>query len=338
MTSLPDFAARLGDGLYCIDTGFHRPNFDAAYLLVDEGRAAFIDTGTNFAVPRLLATLDALGLRRDAVDWVIPTHVHLDHAGGVGLLMRELPAARLLVHPRGLRHLVDPGALYEGALAVYGEPAMARDYGALVPVDAARASVTHDGMTIVLGTRSLQFADTPGHARHHHCIWDERSRGWFTGDSFGISYRDFDTVAGAWIMVSSTPVQFDPSALAATVQRLLARQPRWMYLTHYGRVDDVERLGAALLQMLRQMVAIAQAVPRTGPHAAKRRHAHLREALLALYEAGLKHHGFKRDAVDVAALLEMDLELNAQGLGIWLDRQHVQAQDHAQDQAQERPS
>jgi glyoxylase-like metal-dependent hydrolase (beta-lactamase superfamily II) len=187
-------------------------------------------------------------------------------------------------------------------------------------------------MSIELGSRRLHFADTPGHARHHHCIWDERSRGWFTGDSFGISYRDFDTAAGAWILVSSTPVQFDPSALAATVQRLLDRRPRCMYLTHYGRVDDVERLGAALLQMLRQMVAIAQTSPRGGAHAAEQRHAHLREALLALYAAGLKQHGFERDAVDVAALLEMDLELNAQGLGIWLDRQT----EHAQENTQER--
>lgn len=330
MTALPDFATRVDDGLYCIDTGFHRPNFDAAYLLVDEGRAAFIDTGTNFAVPRLLATLQALGLRRDAVDWVIPTHVHLDHAGGVGRLMRELPDARLLVHPRGLRHLVDPSALYEGALAVYGEAAMARDYGALVPVDAARAAATHDGMTIVLGTRPLQFADTPGHARHHHCIWDERSRGWFTGDSFGISYREFDTTAGAWILVSSTPVQFDPGALAATVRRLLERQPHCMYLTHYGRVGDVERLGAALLQMLRQMEAIAPASSTTVARAAARRHAHLREALFALYAAGLQQHGCSRDAREVAALLEMDLELNAQGLAIWLDRQPERARENTQ--------
>ena len=81
---LPDFVEALGNGVWCIDTGYHRPRFDAAYLLVDDGRAALFDTGTNPAVPRLLAALDALGLPRDAVDWVIPSHVHLDHAGGAG--------------------------------------------------------------------------------------------------------------------------------------------------------------------------------------------------------------------------------------------------------------
>ena len=93
---------------------FMRPRFDAAYLVVHNGRAAFIDTGTNHAVPRLLAALDALGLARDAVDYVIPTHVHLDHAGGAGLLMSHLPCATMVVHPRGARHMIDPTALYAG--------------------------------------------------------------------------------------------------------------------------------------------------------------------------------------------------------------------------------
>src|SRR4030095_4290858 len=126
----------LGDELYAIDTGFERPSFDAAYLIVDSGRAAFVDTGTNHAVPRLLAALRALELTVDAVDWVIPTHVHLDHAGGAGLLMQSLPRARMLVHPRGERHMVDPGALYAGATAVYGEAEMVRSYG--VPVGGVR--------------------------------------------------------------------------------------------------------------------------------------------------------------------------------------------------------
>jgi len=94
---LPEFVEALGDGVYAIDTGFHRPRFDAAYLIVQQGHGAFVDTGTNHSVPRLLAALDALGIARDRVDYVIPTHVHLDHAGGVGLLMSELPQAQALV-------------------------------------------------------------------------------------------------------------------------------------------------------------------------------------------------------------------------------------------------
>src|SRR6218665_2062654 len=165
-----DFLEDLGQGIYAIDTGFQRPRFDAAYLMVENGRAAFIDTGTNHAVPRLLAALEALGLGPDQVDWVIPTHVHLDHAGGVGLLMQSLPSAQVLVHPRGLRHLVDPTALYQGALAVYGEAEMQRSYGHLVGVPAERIAASHDGQTLSLAGRELLLLDTPGHARHHHCV------------------------------------------------------------------------------------------------------------------------------------------------------------------------
>ena len=171
IAALPPFVEALPHAVYAIDTGFHRERFDAAYLLVHEGRAAFIDTGTHFAVPRLLATLDALGLPRAAVDWVIPTHVHLDHAGGVGTLMAALPQARLLVHPRGARHMIDPSALWAGATAVYGADEMARSYGEVVAVPAGRVDVTHDGMSLSLAGRELTFADTPGHAKHHHCGW-----------------------------------------------------------------------------------------------------------------------------------------------------------------------
>jgi len=318
MAELPPFASALGDGIWCIDTGYHRPQYDAAYLLVDNGRAAFWDTGTNFAVPRLLATLQAVGLGRDAVDWVIPSHVHLDHAGGAGLLMQELPAARMLLHPRGLRHMVDPSALQQAVLAIYGAEAVARDYGTLVPVAPERITVTEDGMAVMLGARRLEFAHTPGHAQHHHCIWDEASGGWFAGDTFGVSYREFDSAAGAWILAISTPVQFDPPALRQSVQRLLARQPRCMYLTHYGRVGEIERLGPELLDGIDRLVALGRATP-----AGAGRDGRLRQALQRQYQQDARAHGCTLGDEAVADALDMDLTLNAQGLGIWLDRQNA---------------
>src|SRR5205814_2808706 len=239
MLSADQFLKAHADGIHVIDTGFHRPRFDASYLLVERGRGAFIDTGTNHSVPRLLASLDAVGLPRDAVDYVIATHVHLDHAGGVGLLMRELPRAKLVVHPRGARHLIDPSQLMAGARGVYGDEEVARSYGEVVGVPAERVVTTEDGSTIALAGRELRFIDTPGHARHHHCIWDERSRGFFTGDTFGLSYREFDTDQGAWLLPTTTPVQFEPGALRQSVLRMLSAQPRQMYLTHFGPVDEV---------------------------------------------------------------------------------------------------
>ena len=312
------FVEALDDGIFAIDTGFHRPLFDAAFLIVEKGRAAFVDTGTNLAVPRLLAALGDLGLPPEAVDFVIPTHVHLDHAGGAGLLMQSLPRAEMLVQARGMRHMIDPQALYQGALAVYGQDEMDRSYGTLVAVPADRVRATSDGMAVQLAGRPLLFIDTPGHARHHHCIWDARSQGWFTGDTFGLSYREFDTSAGAWALPTSTPVQFDPEALRHSIRRLLADRPRCMYLTHYGRVgsgvDDVRRLADLLFEQIDAMVALAEAA-----RAAPDRHAALKTGLAQCYAAQLQRHG----VADVPAglgLLALDIELNAQGLGIWLNR------------------
>jgi glyoxylase-like metal-dependent hydrolase (beta-lactamase superfamily II) len=313
--ALPAFVQDLGHGVFAVDTAFQRDHFDAAYLLIDQGRAAFIDTGTAFAVPRLLAALQALGLKVDAVDWVIPTHVHLDHAGGVGQLMQALPGARLLVHPRGAPHLIDPAKLWAGATAVYGPEEMARSYGELLPVPAERVSASEDGMTVTLGGRPLLLAHTPGHAKHHHCIWDERSRGWFTGDTFGLSYREFDSPRGPWILPTSTPVQFEPDALRASVQRMLAKQPDCMYLTHFGRVAEVPRLGALLLGLLDEMVALGLRLKQ-----APDRHEALKQAQLDVFARSLAEHGCTMARAQIAELLAIDLELNAQGLAVWLDR------------------
>ncbi|NRT55218.1 MBL fold metallo-hydrolase [Sphaerotilus uruguayifluvii] len=310
----------LGHGIFAIDTGFERDHFDAAYLIVDEGRAAFVDTGHNAAVPRLLAALDALGLPREAVDWVIPTHVHLDHAGGAGLLMRHLPGARALIHPRGARHLINPLALVEGARAVYGVEVVRQTYGVIEPIEAGRVVESHDGQRIRLGSRELLLIDTPGHARHHHCVWDERSRGWFTGDTFGISYREFDGADGAWIFPSTTPVQFEPEALRASVQRMLALQPRCLYPTHFGRVDGVERLAAQFLATLDRFEADGLALLARLPDDAPARLAALKEQVASTLVDSALAAGCPVSADRARELLALDIELNAQGMAVWLDR------------------
>jgi glyoxylase-like metal-dependent hydrolase (beta-lactamase superfamily II) len=311
----PEFLQRLPQGITVVDTGFERPRFDAAYLLVDSGRAAFIDTGHNAAVPRLLAALRAAGLGVDAVDWVIPTHVHLDHAGGAGLLMQHLPKARLLKHPRGAPHMIDPGALIAGAEAVYGAEAVARTYGVVQPIDEARVVASDDGMTVTLGSRTLTLIHTPGHARHHHCIWDAASRGWFTGDTFGIAYRELDTAAGPFIFPTTTPVQFEPQPLRESIARLMQREPEVMYLTHYGPLHGVPRLAQLLLEQIDRLEALALRLA-TVPD----RHARLREAVADELLAGLRRQGSTLDDARLRELLAVDIELNAQGVGIWLDR------------------
>lgn len=304
-------------GITTIDTGHgDRPAFCAAYLVVENGRAAFIDCGSNASVPRLLAALQAQGLAREAVDWVVLTHVHLDHAGGAGALMRELPNARLVVHPRGAPHMLDPTRLAAGAAAVYGEEAFAREYGTLLPVPQARVVAAPDGHVVELAGRPLLCADTPGHARHHLAVWDAASRSWFSGDIFGLSYREFDTARGAFVVPTTSPVQFDPGQMRASVRRLMAAQPAAVYLTHYGRVDEVQRLGNDLLEQVDAMVALAHACD---GHPS--RHARLVEALAAFHVERASRHGVADAPARVRALLALDIELNAQGLEVWLDRE-----------------
>ena len=314
-TPTAEFCQALDHGIFVIDTGFVRPGFDAAYLMVDNGRAAYIETGPNSAVPRLLAALEVAGLDRSAVDYVIPTHVHLDHAGGAGLLMSELPNARMLIHPRGARHMIDPTVLMEGVRAVYGTEVANRDYGELVPVPEERVTTTSDGMVVTLGRRQLQIMDTPGHAKHHNCIWDEVSRGWFTGDTFGIAYPELYTPTGPYVVPATAPVQFDHEALHESIQRLLAYRPALMYLTHYGAVANPEQLSVHFLSQVDAMVDVARRLAR-----APDRHEQLKRAFADIYIAELRRSGSTKPESFLREILTLDVELNAQGLGAWLNK------------------
>ena len=222
----------MSHGIHTIDTGFVRTQFDAAYLIVERGRGAFVDCGTNYSVPRMLDALHDAGLAAGDVDWLILTHVHLDHAGGAGELIAHLPNARLLVHPRGARHMIDPSQLWAGASAVYGESVMETTYGRLRAIPQERVVEAPDGYSVTLAGRKLLCLDTPGHARHHLCVYDETANACFTGDTFGLSYREFDTDKGPFVLPTTTPVQFDPDALHVSIRRLVALKPEAMYLTH----------------------------------------------------------------------------------------------------------
>jgi len=306
------------DGIVTIDTGYVRPAFCAAYLVVEKGRAAFIDTGPGKSVPRLLDALRAQGLGPEAVDWVIATHVHLDHAGAAGPLMRELPNATFAVHPEGARHMLDPARLEASAREVYGGE-YDRHHGPLTPIPQARLRSLANGQVLDLAGRPLRCVHTPGHARHHLSVWDARSRSWFCGDTFGVSYRELDSPRGAFIVPSTSPVQFDPDALRASIRRILAEAPEAVYVAHYGRVTGVQQLGASLIAQVDGMVALARDCG-DGPG----RHARLVAGLARKYTERAQREGIT-DTARVAELLAMDIEINAQGLGVWLDRSRVRA-------------
>lgn len=302
------------DGIVTIDTGYVRPRLCAAYLVVEKGRAAFIDTGPGKSVPRLLAALREQGLEPDAVDWVIATHVHLDHAGAAGPLLSELPNATLAVHPQGARHMLDPSKLEASAREVHGAD-YDRHHGPLVPIAQARMRSVADGQVLDLAGRPLRCVHTPGHARHHLSVWDGRSRRWFCGDTFGVSYRELDSDAGAFIVPSTSPVQFDPDALRASIRRILAEAPEAVYVAHYGKVTGVQQLGTRLITLVDAMVDLARRLD-----GAPDRHASLVQALARLYVERAQRQGIADAARRVPELMGMDIELNAQGLGVWLDR------------------
>jgi len=299
-----------------IETGYAYPGYDAAYLLISKGRAAFIDTGVNASVPRLLAALEARGLAPEAVDWVLLTHIHLDHAGGASQLMAQLPNARLGVHPRGVRHMVDPRPLMSAVHEVYGKEFAEREYGTLIPIAAERIEALADGQQIRFGERVLDVIDSPGHAKHHVCYWDGHSQGWFTGDAFGLCLRDFRTALGHCIIPTTSPSQFEPEALHATVGRLLARSPRAVYPTHFGEVLQPERLAPFLLAQVDAQVEAARAIGRGEGGAAR-----LADAFAGIYLASLHAQGWIGDEATMRKNLAGDIQLNADGVKLWIDRQ-----------------
>jgi hydroxyacylglutathione hydrolase len=306
-----------GNGISAIDSEFQRPMLDAIHLLIEDGKAAVIDTATNYAVPLVLEALALKGIRAADVEYVILTHIHLDHAGGAGLLLQHLPNATLTVHPRGTRHLVDPSQLIAGTRAVYGDEFTERIYGDIQPVPAERIVETGEGASISLNGRELRFLDTPGHARHHVAIYDAQSRGVFAGDTFGISYRELDVAGREFIFPTCSPVQFDPRAAHESVDRIAALQPESAYLTHFSRVRDIPRLAADMHRMLTAYEALGKAAPENGAEA---RHVYLREGMREILVGEALAHGCSLRGEHLLDVLAMDIELNAQGLAVWLDR------------------
>ncbi|MDE2050153.1 MAG: MBL fold metallo-hydrolase [Gammaproteobacteria bacterium] len=303
------------DGITAVDTEYVHPGHAAAHIVQHGGRAAFVDVGTNDSVPYLLAALDVLGVAREAVDYLLLTHVHLDHAGGAGRLMQALPNATAVLHPRGAPHMIDPAKLIAGSRAVYGEERFGKLYGDIVPIPAGRVRVTRDADTLSLAGRELEILHTPGHALHHQVFVDRAHACIFTGDTFGISYRELDSPRGAFIIPTTTPTQFDPEQLIASVDRLLAYSPQAMYLMHFSRVTDVPRLGESLKGQIRELTRIAEQSAD-----APDRPAAIRAGMGGLWRELAARHGCPLPPERLLALLEGDLELNTQGLIAWLDR------------------
>ena len=296
-------ATRIGDGVLEIDTllgGWERVT--AGYLV--EGPApVLVETGSQSSVPALLAALEQLGVSATDLAGVAVTHIHLDHAGGVGDVARAFPNATVYVHEKGARHLVDPTRLVDSAARVYGE-LLDRLYGRLDPTPAERVHVLEDGEQLDIGGgRTLTTVDSPGHAKHHLALHDSLSGILFVGDAVGVRLPD----AGV-LRPSTPPPDFDLEQALHSLDKFAARRPTGIALAHFGLVPDPTTIVDEAKDTLRRWADVAEAAWREG-----------RDIAAALDEA------FAGDLTDVDGAQREKLETlngvhsNAAGFQRWLD-------------------
>jgi len=189
------------------DLGFE--NRTGTFVIHDE-KLTIVETSASPSIPYLLDGLKQLEIDPADIQYIIVTHIHLDHAGGAGLLLKHCPNAKVVVHPRGYRHLVDPSRLIAGAKAVYKED-FEKFYDPIYPIPEERLMIKENGEVLELANRTLTFYDTPGHAKHHFSIHDSLSNGIFTGDTIGVYYQDIQEFE--FFLPSTSPNHFDPDEM-----------------------------------------------------------------------------------------------------------------------------
>jgi len=294
---------RIAPGVLEIDTllgGWERVT--AGYLI--EGSApVLVETGSQSSVPVLLAALDSIGVGPTELAGVAVTHIHLDHAGGVGDVARAFPAATIYVHEKGARHLADPTRLIDSASRVYG-PLLDSLYGRLDPTPAERLHVLADGEEIVVGDdRVLVAVDSPGHAKHHIGFHDSLSGVLFAGDAVGVKLPD-----GGVLRPSTPPPDFDLEQALSSLAKFGARRPSGIALAHYGLLEDPEDLLAEADGTLRQWAETAERAFESGQDIA--------EALSARFDPLLGD-------IDAAHKEKLDImngvHSNAAGFRRWLE-------------------
>jgi len=305
----------LPNGITCIESWYQSEGIACCYLMEADGQFALIDTGTARTAPMIMELLENKSIAKEQVRYIIPTHVHLDHAGGAGQLMAQLPEAELIIHPYGSRHMIDPSKLQAGATAVYGAEAFKKEFDTLLPIPATRVIEMDDGMQLDLNGRILQLIETPGHARHHLVVWDEVSKGLFSGDVYGNGYPEMHTTNGRYLMPVTSPVQLDPPVWHESIDKLLSFNPQRVYLTHYGMLENPQERAEQLHQDLDAYVKIALSLD------AENRYENLLEQISRYHMENIQAHGCTLPTKEIDRLIGSDLVLCAQGLDIWLQRQ-----------------
>ena len=314
---ITDKCINLNDGIYCIDARYICPGNACCYLIVEDNEIAIIETGTAFTAEGIDEAIYSLGLRKEMVRYIIPTHVHLDHAGGAGVLMQKYTDAQLVIHPRGVRHMVNPDKLIAGSKAVYGNRKFRELYGEVVPVPENRTITMKDKDKLYLKKRILEFRHTPGHADHHFCIWDQVSHGWFSGDTFGISYEQIGDKLNRFIFPTTSPVQFDPDKLLRSIDLIMEYKPKQIFLTHYSVIKEPAKKAKILREQIESYREIANEL-RFSSNREEEIFTAIKVMTLSNIASKLPCHDIKM----VEKLLELDFKLNAQGIEIWISKQN----------------
>jgi glyoxylase-like metal-dependent hydrolase (beta-lactamase superfamily II) len=296
--------AEIAAGVVQIDTllgGWH--NVTAGYLVTGEA-PVLVETGSQTSVASLLAALDGLGVSADQLAGVAVTHIHLDHAGGVGDVAAAFPSATVYVHEKGARHLADPTRLVDSAALVYGE-LLDSLYGRLTPTPGERLHVLADGEQIrVSPNRTLTTVDSPGHAKHHLALHDSESGLLFAGDAVGVRLPDVGVLRPA-----TPPPDFDLDQALTSLRRFAERRPAGIALAHFGLVPDPQEILDEAAETLTRWAEVAETAWRQGDDIAT-----------ALDDA----FGVDLDGTDPVARERLDtlngIHSNAAGFRRWLDQ------------------
>jgi glyoxylase-like metal-dependent hydrolase (beta-lactamase superfamily II) len=298
-------------GVTGIDTHMGGQSEITAGFLLDGERPALIETGPARAAEAVAQGVARAGLAPDDLAWIVLTHVHLDHAGGVGDLVRTFPNATVVVHSAGARHLVDPERLLASSARVYG-PLMDTVYGGLTPVEAARIRAAEDGETLDLGGRRLEIIHAPGHAKHHVAVFEPDLGALFAGDGVGTLLPSTGVLRPA-----TPPPDFDRDLAVASLRRFAQRRPQHLVLTHFGPVTPpADRLAEAEEKLLRWCETAEAAAREHGPEV-----DHIEAALRERFE---QQEGHQAADLDRYALLNT-YQSNAAGLARWIKLKQQQA-------------
>lgn len=304
----------LGHGIFLID-GFDLglSQRTGIYVIAEE-ELTLIETGPSPSVPHIREGLAKLGYTTEQVKYIIVTHIHLDHGGGAGLFLQECPNAKVVVHPKGARHLTEPDRLVEGARAVYGEQ-FDKLFAPIVPIPPERLIVMQDGEPLDISPdRSLKIIDSPGHANHHLSIYDPRSEGMFTGDTVGVHYAQLQKEGILLFLPSTSPNQFDPEKMLLSLNRYRDYNLKRIYFGHYGMTEQVEECYRQVIQWLPVFVTLGEEVL-----AADLGHEELAQRLLGRVQEHLKQFHIAGDH-EVMPILKLDLQVCSMGIVDYLQK------------------